>query len=287
MTASSHPPFVLAGVIGWPVAHSRSPLIHSHWMAERSLVGAYVPLAVAPGRLESALRGLGALGFAGCNVTIPHKVEAMRLVDRLEPLARRIGAVNTIVVAEDGSLEGRNTDAFGFVQSLRERQPGWRADAGPAVVLGAGGAARAVVAGLMDAGTREIRLLNRTPERAAELAGELQPADGSCTVKVLPWDVRDDALAGCALLVNTTSQGMHGQPALSLRLHALPAGALVCDAVYVPLETPLLAAARARGNPVVDGLGMLLHQARPAFAAWFGVMPEVTPALRAKVEATL
>jgi shikimate dehydrogenase len=287
MTASSRPPFVLAGVIGWPVAHSRSPLIHGHWMAERGLAGAYVPLAVAPGRLEPALRGLGALGFAGCNVTIPHKIEAMRLVDRLEPLARRIGAVNTIVVAADGSLEGRNTDAFGFVHSLRERQPAWRADTGPAVVLGAGGAARAVVAGLIDAGAREIRLLNRTPGRAAELATELQPAGGTCQVQALPWEAREEALAGCALLVHTTSQGMHGQPPLALRLDALPEHALVCDVVYVPLETPLLAAARARGNTVVDGLGMLLHQARPAFAAWFGVMPEVTPALRAKVEATL
>jgi shikimate dehydrogenase len=211
----------------------------------------------------------------------------MRLVDRLEPLARRIGAVNTIVVAADGSLEGRNTDAFGFVHSLRERQPAWRADTGPAVVLGAGGAARAVVAGLIDAGAREIRLLNRTPGRAAELATELQPAGGTCQVQALPWEAREEALAGCALLVHTTSQGMHGQPPLALRLDALPEHALVCDVVYVPLETPLLAAARARGNTVVDGLGMLLHQARPAFAAWFGVMPEVTPALRAKVEATL
>jgi shikimate dehydrogenase len=288
-SSSDHPTstFVLAGVIGWPVAHSRSPLLHGHWIAEHGLTGAYLPLAVAPGRLEAALRGLPALGFTGCNVTIPHKVEAMRRVDRLEPLAQRIGAVNTIVVAPDGSLEGRNTDAFGFVHSLLERQPAWRADAGPALVLGAGGAARAIVAGLVDAGAREIRVLNRTPERAAELAAELQPADGSCRVYALPWALREEALAGCALLVNTTSQGMHGQPPLALRLDALPPHAVVSDAVYVPLDTPLLAAARTRGNPVVDGLGMLLHQARPAFAAWFGVMPEVTPALRAKLESTL
>lgn len=287
---SDHQPtssFVLAGVIGWPVAHSRSPLLHGHWIAEHGRAGAYVPLAVAPGRLEAALRGLPALGFAGCNVTIPHKVEAMRRVDRLEPLAQRIGAVNTIVVAPDGSLEGRNTDAFGFVHSLLERQPAWRADAGPALVLGAGGAARAIVAGLIDAGAQEIRVLNRTPERAAELAAELQPAEGGCRVHVLPWSMREEALAGCALLVNTTSQGMHGQPPLPLRLDALPLHAVVSDAVYVPLETPLLAAARARGNAVVDGLGMLLHQARPAFAAWFGVMPQVTPSLRAKLESTL
>ena len=287
MASPSSPPFVLAGVIGWPVAHSRSPLLHGHWIAEHGLRGAYLPLAVAPGRLEAALRGLGALGFAGCNVTIPHKVGTLHLVDHVQPLARRIGAVNTVVVQADGSLEGRNTDAFGFVHSLREGWPSWRADAGPAVVLGAGGAARAIVAGLIDEGAREIRLLNRTPERAAELAADLQPSDHSCRLQVLPWAARHEALAGAALLVNTTSQGMQGQEALDLRLDELPHAALVCDAVYVPLETPLLAAARARGNPAVDGLGMLLHQARPAFEAWYGVRPQVTPALRAKVEATL
>ena len=279
---------MLAGVIGWPVAHSRSPLLHGHWIAEHGLRGAYVPLAVAPGRLEAALRGLGALGFAGCNITIPHKVEALRLVDRLEPLAQRIGAVNTIVVAADGALVGRNTDAFGFVQSLVEGHAGWQASAGPAVVLGAGGAARAVVAGLVDAGAREIRLLNRTAERARELAAELAPALGaSCHIEVLPWETRHEALGGAALLVNTTSQGMHGQPPLELDLAALPRQAVVCDAVYVPLETPLLAAARARGHPVVDGLGMLMHQARPAFEAWFGLRPQVTAALRERLVATL
>jgi shikimate dehydrogenase len=287
MSAPASPPFVLAGVIGWPVAHSRSPLLHGHWIAEHGLRGAYVPLAVAPGRLEAALRGLPALGFAGCNVTIPHKVDTLRLVDRVEPLARRIGAVNLVVVAADGTLEGRNTDAFGFVQSLHESQPGWRADAGPAVVLGAGGAARAIVAGLMDAGAREIRLLNRTPARAQELAADLQDAGSGCRLQALPWEMRHAALAGAALVVNTTSQGMHGQEPLDLHLDALPRAAVVYDAVYVPLETPLLAAARLRGHPVVDGLGMLLHQARPAFEAWFGLRPAVTPALRAKVEATL
>lgn len=287
MSATAPTPFVLAGVIGWPVAHSRSPLLHGHWIAEHGLRGAYVPLAVAPGRLEAALRGLPALGFAGCNVTIPHKVDTLHRVDRVEPLARRIGAVNLVVVAADGTLEGRNTDAFGFVQSLHESQPGWRSDAGPAVVLGAGGAARAIVAGLMDAGAREIRLLNRTAARAEELAADLQGTGVGCRLQVLPWQARHDALAGASLLVNTTSQGMQGQEPLELRLDALPACAVVCDAVYVPLETPLLAAARARGHPVADGLGMLLHQARPAFEAWFGVRPQVTAALRAKVEATL
>ena len=287
MGPSTASPFVLAGVVGWPVAHSRSPLLHGHWIAEHGLRGAYVPLAVAPGRLEAALRGLPALGFAGCNVTIPHKVDTLRLVDRVEPLARRIGAVNLVVVAANGTLEGRNTDAFGFVQALHEAQPGWRADAGPAVVLGAGGAARAIVAGLMDDGAREIRLLNRTAARAEELAADLQDACATCRVQVLPWTTRHEALAGASLLVNTTSQGMHGQEPLDIRLDALPPSGVVCDAVYVPLETPLLASARARGHPVVDGLGMLLHQARPAFEAWFGVAPQVTPALRAKVEATL
>ena len=280
-------PFRVAGLIGWPVSQSRSPLLHGHWLAEHGIAGAYVPLPVAPGRLGDALRGLVALGFAGANVTVPHKEEAARLVDRVDPVGQRMGAINLIVVEADGTLSGYNKDGYGFIESLREGHPAWRGDAGPAVVLGAGGAARAIVAGLMDAGAREIRLLNRTAARAEELAADLQGTGGGCRLQVLPWEARHDALTGAALLVNTTSQGMHGQEPLELRLDALPAGAVVCDAVYVPLETPLLAAARARGHPVVDGLGMLLHQARPAFEAWFGVQPQVTPALRAKVEATL
>lgn len=279
MTAQA---YGLAGVMGWPVAHSRSPLIHNHWIRTHGLLGAYVQLAVAPGRLEAALPGLAALGFRGCNITLPHKVDALKLVHEVDGMARRMGAINTIVVQPDGSLKGYNNDGFGYIQSLLDAYPGWRADAGPATVLGAGGAARAVLLSLADRGAREIRLLNRTPAKAQALAREF-----GGPVRALPWSERHDALDGVALLVNTTSQGMHGYPALDIDLHKLPAHALVSDVVYVPRETPLLAAARARGNPTVNGLGMLLNQARPAFHAWFGVMPEITPELLGAIEATL
>ena len=279
----SHPDrFLLAGVMGWPIMHSRSPKLHGYWLDHYGLAGAYVPLAIKAEGLEAALRALPALGFAGCNLTIPHKEAALQIVDEASPLARRIGAVNCIVVREDGSLEGRNYDAFGFTESLRERAPDLAFDAGPAVVIGAGGASRAILAGLMDEGVPEIRLINRSPARAQALAAEFGEP-----VRAAPWEARAQALEGAAILVNTTSQGMVGEAPLDLALDALPVGALVVDIVYVPLETPLLAAARARGNRVVDGLGMLLHQARPAFEAWFGIDPKVTPELRALIEATL
>lgn len=273
--------FVLAGVMGWPVAHSRSPVIHNHWIAKHGLKGSYVQLPVKPENLEDAIRGLKALGFAGCNVTVPHKVRAMELMDELHPVARRMQAINTIVVREDGSLYGMNNDGAGYVQSLRDADPAWRGDAGPVLLLGAGGAARAIVVALLDEGAPEIRICNRTRDKAQALADEFGPK-----VKVLDWAEREDAQAGVSLLVNSTTQGMHGQSALELRLDALPAQALVSDAIYIPLETPLLAAARARGHRTVNGLGMLLNQARPAFKAWFGVMPEITPELRAAIQAT-
>jgi shikimate dehydrogenase len=278
---SDSPRYTLAGVMGWPVQHSRSPLLHNHWIAEHALLGNYVLLPMQPERLEPALRALPALGFAGCNLTIPHKVAALGIVDSLEPLAQRIGAANTIVVDANGQLHGRNTDAFGFINSLRDAQPHWRAETGPACVIGAGGAARAVLAGLLDEGATEIRLCNRSDAKAQDMAQEFGPQ-----VKAVPWAERHDALAGAALLVNTTNQGMHDQAALDLRLDALPTQALVSDIVYVPLETPLLLAARTRGNATVNGLGMLIHQARPAFEAWFGVMPTVSDALLAKVQAS-
>ena len=274
--------FVLAGVMGWPVAHSRSPAIHGHWIAQHGLNGAYVLLPVEPERLPQAVQGLAALGFAGCNVTIPHKVAALQLVDRVDAAARRIGAINTIVVQADGSTTGYNNDAHGYVQSLHDAHPGWQADAGPVAVMGCGGAARAVIVGLLDEGATEIRVCNRSLDKAQALAQEMGSA-----VHAVAWEQRHDALAGTALLVNTTNQGMHGQSPLDLSLDALPRDALVSDLVYVPLETPLLAAARQRGHRTVGGLGMLLHQARPAFNAWFGVMPEVTPQLRALVVASL
>ena len=282
MSSINDKTFRLAGVMGWPVAHSRSPLLHNHWIKQYGLNGAYVLLPVAPERLHDALRGLPALGFVGCNVTLPHKIEALKRVDRVDATALRIGAVNTIVVEADGSLSGFNTDGLGYLQSLRDAMPTWHADAGPAVVLGAGGAARAVLVSLVEQGAREIRLLNRTDARAVELANEI-----GAPITALPWAQRHDALAGCALLVNTTSQGMHGQQALDLLLHALPQTALVSDVVYVPMLTPLLAAAQARGNPCAGGLGMLMNQASLAFNKWFGVLPQVSPALRAAVVASL
>ena len=278
----THPDrFLLAGLMGFPVLHSRSPKLHNYWLAQHGLVGSYLPLAIEADGLRAALRALPALGFAGCNLTIPHKEAALGMVDRVDPLAHRIGAMNCVVVAPDGSLEGQNHDAFGYIESIREAQPGWRSDAGPIVVIGAGGGARAVLVGLIDQGAREIRLINRTPARAQALEREL-----GGPVHALPWEARESALGDAAMLINTTSQGMVGQPPLELALDALPATALVSDIVYIPRETPLLAAARKRGNPAVNGLGMLLHQARPAFRAWFGIMPDVTPELRALIEAT-
>jgi len=267
---------LIAGVMGWPVSHSRSPLLHGFWLRQYGIDGAYVPLSVSPERAEQAMRALPALGFRGCNVTIPHKETAFRIVDRLHPSARRIGAVNTIIVADDGTLEGRNTDGYGFWENLAAKAPqSWSIVRGPSVVLGAGGAARAVVVALLDAGAPEIRLLNRTAARAAEIAADL----GDPRIKVGNWQERDQSLSDAVLLVNSTSQGMTGHPPLEIDLAALPPDAVVNDIVYVPLVTPLLAAASARGNPIVDGLGMLLHQARPGFHAWFGTDPQVTDEL--------
>jgi shikimate dehydrogenase len=279
--ARMHSKFKLAGVMGWPVAHSRSPIIHNHWIREHGLSGAYGHFAVQPHCLGEAIAGLRALGLAGCNITIPHKVHAMQWVDEVHPMAQRVGAINCVVVQDDGRLVGYNHDGYGFIQSLLSAQPHWRADAGAAVVIGAGGACRAILVSLIDAGAREIRLLNRTRSKAEQLAQEFGPA-----IHVGDWSDKEAALAGAALLVQTTNQGMHGEPPLPLELTELPTSALVADIVYTPLETPLLAQARQRGNATVNGLGMLLHQARPAFASWFGVDPHVTPALEQAVLAT-
>lgn len=265
----------LAGVMGWPVDHSRSPRLHGYWLAHYGIDGIYVPLPVTPENLEAALRALPLLGFAGCNLTIPHKEAAAAIVDRLEPSARRIGAVNTVVV-ENGTLVGANTDGLGFLENLKSGAPGWQPGAGPAVVLGAGGAARAIAAALVDGGCPELRLVNRTRGRAEALAAALGGAIRACA-----WSEREPALEGAALLVNTTNLGMAGQPPLELALERLPRAAVVNDIVYTPLETGLIAAARARGHRVVDGLGMLLQQARPGFEAWFGIAPSITPQLRA------
>lgn len=273
--------FLLAGVMGWPVMHSRSPVLHNYFFKRHGLLGTYLPLAIRPDDLEPSLRALRPLGFSGCNLTIPHKERALAIVDEVDPVARRIGAISCVVVRSDGTLWGTNNDAYGFVQNVLQHRPEWRADAGPVVIVGAGGGARAVAWSLAERGARDIRVVNRTLARAKALAQEFDSP-----MKAIAWDDRHRALEGAAMLVNTTSQGMVGQTPLDLDLDALPAGALVTDIVYAPLETPLLAAARRRGNPTVDGLGMLLHQARPAWKAWFGIEPDVTPELRALVEAT-
>jgi shikimate dehydrogenase len=275
----------LAGIMGWPVAHSRSPLLHGFWLQETGIDGAYVPLPVQPEHIEEALRALPVLGFRGCNLTIPHKQLALAVVDRVEPLARRIGAVNTVIVAPDGKLEARNTDAFGFRENLRETVPDWDPASGPAVVLGAGGSARAVVASLADAGVAEIRLVNRTISRADALARDL--ATAATQISVHPWSEASTVQRDAGLLVNTTSLGMTGEPPLDLDLSQLPLSAPVMDIVYVPLETGLLAAARRGGHIVIDGLGMLLHQGRPGFEAWFGAPVRVTRELRAAMVASL
>jgi shikimate dehydrogenase len=274
--------FHLTGIIGWPIKHSRSPGLHNYWLAQHGLTGAYVPLSIAPEGLERALRALPALGFSGVNLTIPHKEAALRFIDRADELAQRVGATNCVTVEADGSLSATNTDGFGYLASIAETDATWRADAGPIVVLGAGGAARAILLALIDKGAKDIRLINRTAPRADDLAREF---GGS--IRTVAWSARADACEGAAMLVNTTSQGMSGQPQLDIDLGKLPQTALVSDIVYIPLETALLAQARQRGNRVVGGLGMLLHQARPAFRSWFGIMPDVTPQLRAQIESTI
>ncbi|MGJ5038994.1 MULTISPECIES: shikimate dehydrogenase [unclassified Bradyrhizobium] len=274
--------FGLAGVIGMPVAHSRSPTIHNFWLNAHGLRGAYVPLAVQPERLKDALAGLVALGFRGCNVTMPHKQTAMPLLHRVNDTARRIGAVNTIVVEADGTLSGFNNDGNGFVQSLRDARPNWRADEGPVLLLGAGGAARAVVVALLENGARDIRICNRTTEKAQAIAAEF----GTAIISTVAWDDRSAAVADVALLINSTDRGMIGKPALEIDLGRLSAKTLVADLIYTPLETPFLVDARGRGCTTVNGLGLLLNQARLAFEAWFGVLPDVTPELIKAIQAT-
>jgi len=274
--------FLLAAVMGWPISQSRSPMLHNYWFGKHGLAGSYVPLAIRPERLAGALRALPALNFAGCNLTIPHKQEAMKIVDEVDITAKKIGAISCVVVRPDDSLSGSNNDWYGFVHNILEFVPDWRADAGPVAVMGAGGGARAVVYGLMERGAREIRLCNRTTARAEALA-----RDFSGPITVVPWEQRHDAIDGAVMVVNATSQGMVGQAPLDLRLDRLPATALVSDIIYIPRETPLIEAARKRGNRTVTGLGMLLHQGIPAWKAWFGITPQVTAELRAQIEATL
>ncbi len=269
---------IQAGVMGWPVSHSLSPRLHGFWLNELGIDGTYNALAVAPDDLEDSLRSLPERGFAGVNLTLPHKEAAASIVDTMDSAASRIGAVNTIVVGADGNLAGSNTDGYGFMENLKSGAPEWTADNSTAVVLGAGGAARAIIAALLDAGLKELRLVNRTLSRAESLKDDIGGA-----IIVVPWADRTAALEGAGLLVNTTTLGMTGEESLEIHLSPLPADALVTDIVYAPLTTPLLKDAAGRGNPTVDGLGMLLHQARPGFHRWFGAAPAVTDALRAHV----
>jgi shikimate dehydrogenase len=271
-----------ACVIGWPVAHSRSPVIHRYWLKLYGLDGSYEMEAVRPEEIGDFLHSLGQRGYEGANVTLPHKEAALAAADRPDEAATAIGAANTLWLDERGLLHASNTDAYGFMTHLAAEVPDWNKDSRPVMVLGAGGAARAILHGLLEAGAAKILLANRTGDRARALAQSF----GS-RVSVVPWEDRNRALAGCGLLVNATSLGMTGKRPLDLDLSALPKDATVADIVYSPLETPLLAAAKARGNRIVDGLGMLLHQAVPGFERWFGVRPKVTAELRAHVAAHL
>lgn len=272
----------LAGVMGWPVGHSRSPLLHGYWLERYGIDGAYVPLAVKPEGLQQALAALPIFGFSGVNLTVPHKEAALAAMDETDALARRIGAVNTVTVLPDGRLQGRNTDAPGFLAHLHASAPQWRALGSNALVLGAGGAARAVAAALQDAGVGTIYVANRTRSRAEDLAAGL-----GAPVTSIAWNEANEALAAISLLVNATTLGMAGQGPLALALDALGPHAVVADIVYSPLRTRLLRDAAARNLATVDGLGMLIEQARPGFAAWFGVVPDVTAELRAELEADL
>jgi len=274
--------FHLAAVMGWPVIHSLSPLMHNTWMEQEGLKGTYVPLAIEPGTLEPALRALHPLGFAGCNLTIPHKLDAMTIVDEVDEVARKIGAMSCVVVRENGTLFGTNNDWLGFVGNLKQFFPDFRADTGPVTVIGAGGGGRAVCYAMLDQGAREIRLVNRTPEEpaliAAEFGGPITP---------VAWTERHAALDGAVMVINATSQGMKGEPALDIQLDTLPVSALAVDIIYTPPETPFLAAARMRGNPTLNGLGMLLHQGPAAWKRWFGIEPAITDALRRRMEQAL
>lgn len=272
----------LIGVMGWPVMHSRSPLMHNYWFKQTGLSGTYVFLPLEPSRLGSALRALPALNFVGANLTIPHKLQALEIVDEVSEAARKIGAISCVVVRKDGSLWGTNNDWLGFLGNLKATLPSWSGNRGPAVVLGAGGGARAVCHALLSEGVSELRLVNRTAEHSEKLAEDI-----GGPITLLPWEARHDAIDGAATIVNTTSLGMVGQPSLDIHLDALGADATAADIIYTPLETDFLKAARARGNPVVGGLGMLLHQGPPAWKLWFGLEPTVTPELRRMMEASI
>ncbi len=273
----------LACVIGWPVRQSMSPILHGHWLRQHEIAGAYVALPVKPEDFGKVIGILPLMGFVGANVTVPHKEAAFALSSVLDEDAKATGAVNMLVF-RDGVVHGHNTDVRGFAAHLEQSVGATAIRKGPTVVLGAGGAARSIALALIRLGVKEIRILNRTKPRAEALAGLFA---GQANISALDWTERDLALSGANLLVNTTALGMTGKDRLDLPLGALPKSAIVADIVYNPLQTDLLVRARARGNRIVDGLGMLMHQAVPAFAAWFGVLPEVTADLRSELEDAL
>ncbi|WP_136644845.1 shikimate dehydrogenase [Tabrizicola sp. YIM 78059] len=275
---TEHTRIPLACVIGHPIAHSRSPALHGYWLRRYGIKGHYVPIDIAPLELNELLRILPRLGFVGANVTIPHKEAILNIADIVTDRAALIGAANTLIFRKDGKIHADNTDGSGFIANLRQNAPHWVPAAGPAVVLGAGGAARAVVAALIEVGVPEIRLMNRTRARADALR-----SDFGAKVHVHEWVQAANLLEDAAMLVNTTSLGMTGKPDLNIPLDRLNPHALVTDLVYTPLKTQLLIEAEARGNPVVDGLGMLLHQAAPGFERWFGIRPDVDEATRKAV----
>ncbi len=272
---NDHPRIPLAGVIGSPVAHSKSPMIFRYWFQQLGLRGYYIPMDIASGDLEDAIRTMPKLGFVGANVTIPHKEHVLGLADSVSDRAALIGSANTLTFRDDGTIYADNTDGYGFVENLRQGAPDWSAKDGPAAVLGAGGAARAVLSSLIDAGVPEIRLTNRTRTRSDALAREF-----GNKIRVFDWVQAGNMLDGARTVVNATSLGMTGKPEMRIPLDAMSKDAVVTDLVYAPLETPLLAHAKSIGCTTVDGLGMLLYQATPGFERWFGMKPTVDAKLR-------
>lgn len=267
-----------AGVVGWPVKHSKSPALHGHWLNKYDIQGEYLPIALSPEEFEEGLRKLPKKGYKGVNITIPHKETVLQLADSVTDRAALIGAANTVHFHADGSIGVDNTDGYGFIQNLRQNAPDWDPKTGPALVIGAGGAARAIVWALLNEGAPSVRLANRTRIRAENLANHF-----GANVEVVEWSRVSEAMYGAATIVNTTSLGMEGQPELRVNFDVAPTSALVTDIVYAPLLTPFLAKARERGLRTVDGLGMLLHQAAPGFESWFGQTPEVDEELRQAV----
>ncbi len=271
----------LAGVIGFPIGHSKSPVLHGYWLRELGIQGYYVPLQMSQAEFVGGLRSLPKLGFKGVNITLPHKIPALGLADSVTDRAALIGAANTLTFKDDGSISADNTDGYGFIQNLRQNAPDWDVSKGPALVLGAGGAARAIVSALLTEGVTELRLTNRTRGRAEMLADQF-----GAKVEVVDWNRASDAMDGATTIVNTTSLGMEGQPELPVVLNTAPDNTVVTDIVYTPIITAFLAAAQERGLKTIDGLGMLLHQGVPGFENWFGVRPEVTDGLRNAVLAS-